>query len=507
MRISWINRWACLTLAATCVALQGAHVVSAQNTRYGNQDQLRALPPAPRYASLPQRPTAQVGAVQQPTGSRYTPTSYMQAAPDVVEPVAPTPDPPIAPGTGGAIVEAPAAAYQGGYYASSYNSFDCGGGYANGPCGETCRGKGSMQGCGAGGHRWFGGIYGLMMERDDSSSVPLAFVTANGVGSYPTDAEIAMTADDSDVGFQGGLELRFGAYFGGPSGCQSSGCGPSRAWEFVYWGLFEDSSTVVINDTTGDATRTHGMINFDGLQFDAGGGARGVNEFFDTGLPITDNTAPVDIEVRSLSARSTFQMHNLEANLLRLPVLNGGGGSRYELATFIGSRFMRIDDDFWFRSDFEIDPGGAGTLGSLTYDSETDNTLYGVQIGGNSSYRCGSSGRFSLICNTVVGLYGNHMEVTHRLSGATFITGGGPAVVQTEEDDISVVGEMRLGAAYQPHDNWRVYAGWRVVGMTGIARAVDQIPSQFLTPGQVGVINSDGSMLVHGLQTGMEFSY
>ena len=76
-----------------------------------------------------------------------------------------------------------------------------------------------------------------------------------------------------------------------------------------------------------------------------------------------------------------------------------------------------------------------------------------------------------------------------------------------ERGDISVVGEMRLGASYQAHDNWRFFGGWRVVGITGVARATEQIPSQFLTPGQVGVINSDGSMLVHGLQMGIEFSY
>jgi len=47
--------------------------------------------------------------------------------------------------------------------------------------------------------------------------------------------------------------------------------------------------------------------------------------------------------------------------------------------------------------------------------------------------------------------------------------------------------------------------------MTGLARATDQIPSvfitPFITPAQVGAIASDGSMLLHGLQTGIEFSY
>ena len=43
--------------------------------------------------------------------------------------------------------------------------------------------------------------------------------------------------------------------------------------------------------------------------------------------------------------------------------------------------------------------------------------------------------------------------------------------------------------------------------MTGLALATEQIPIVFITPNQVGTIASDGSMLLHGLQAGMEFSY
>ena len=492
MRVSWTKARGLTVVMATVVALQGAGVANAQVARYGFQNQTQPQPTA-------QRPVVSAQTAQLTAGPRYTTTSYLQGGSGVLESAPPTP---VQENNG------QAQAYPAGYgYYNRYNTFDCGSGYAYGPCGETCRSKGGLQGCGASGDRWFGGVYGLVMERDDSSRTPLAFVTANGVGSFPADAEIALTTRDADVGFQGGLELRFGAYFGGPVGCNPSSCGPSRAWEFVYWGIFEDSNTTVITDITGDATRTHGMIDFDGLQFDPGSGVRSANVFFDTGLPIADNTAPVDVEVRSLSVRGTFQMHNLELNLLRLPVLNGGGGSRYELATFFGARFIRIDDDLWFRSDFEEDPGGTPVLGSLAYDLQTDNTLYGAQLGGNGSYRVGSGERLSLHCITMVGLFGNHMEVTHRMTGATFIAGSAPALVVSEEDDISVVGEMRLGASYQAHDNWRFFGGWRVVGITGVARATEQIPSQFLTAGQVGVINSDGSMLVHGLQAGLEFSY
>lgn len=510
MRVSWTN-WRRLTvLMATVATLHGAGAASAQSVRYGYQDQTQLLNNTPQqsrpadatppYTLLPVQPKLPTDTSGQQVAPQYTPVAYLGDDSVPVEPI-PAQDGDV-PAQGAPVV------YQGGCEigCNYYNTFENGSSYKHGSYSESCYGTDCLQGCRSSGQSWFGGVYGLLMERDDNTETPLAFVTTNGVGSYPTDAEIALTASDADIDFQGGLEVRFGAYFGGHRG-DNCGCGPSRAWEAVYWGIFEDSNTTVITDVTVDANRTHGMIDFDGLQFDPGGGARSVNVFFDTGLPITDNSAPVDVEVRSFSVRGTFQVQNAEANLLRLPVLNGGGQSRYSLTTLLGARFMRIDDDFLFRSDFEIDPAGAATLGSLAYDVETDNSLYGVQLGGNGSYRVGSGGHLSLHCNTAVGLYGNHMEVTQRITGATFVTGGAPMVVESDEDDVSVVGEMRVGASYQPHNNWRFYAGWRLVGLTGIARTTDQIPSQFVTPGQVGVVHSDGSLLIHGLQTGMEFSY
>jgi hypothetical protein len=442
--------------------------------------------------------------------------SYAQAS-EVIAPSMPAAEP-QAPRVDGTIEAAPAAYHSGYSYLRDYSTFDSGGGYANGVCGETCRGDGCLQGCRTdccnGCRRWFGGVYGLLMERDDSSQMPVAFTTTNGTGWYPEDWEIAMTTADSDVGYQGGLEIRFGAYFGGHRACQSCdgqscdgqscGCGPTRAWEFVYWGLYEESNTATMTDVTWDANRTHSMINFDGLEYDPGGGARSVYVFYDTGVPTVDNSTPYDVEVRTLSARSTFQMQNVELNLLRLPMLNACC-SRYEMTTFLGTRIIRIDDDFRFASSFErMD---TNWIGSMAYNLETDNTLYGVQIGSNGSYHCGCSGKFALHCNTAFGLYGNHIEVAHRMAGATYASDGSPAVVETDEDDVAVVGELRAGASYRPHCNWRLYAGWRVVGISGVARATDQMPTQFNTPGQVGTIKSDGAMLVHGLQTGMEFSY
>lgn len=548
MRVSW-TRARCLTLlAATIAVLQVAGTADAQYTMpTGSQNQ--ALPQGydvQRYGvqqqSYAAQPQAQGYAPQQPSTLYTAMANYgnQNAAPAPTPMPVPDDTPMPAQDYGYQGQSAPMMVQggnQGGYGSgcecSYYNTFDAGCGYGCG-CYRTpqrCCGNYCMSGgCGP---RWFGGVYGLLMERDHRDCVPLGFVTdtANAPPYFPTDAEILFENHAADVGYQGGLEIRVGMLCGGRGGagpvgrpygaggmncdsCCGNGCGPTHAWEAVYWGLFDEDATGTITDVSGDTSRTYGMIDFRGLQFDPGDGFRDVNVFFDYGPPTTDNSAPYDVEVRQLSVRSTFGMQNLELNLLRLPMYRGGSsggfGPRCEVTSMIGFRLIRIDDDFTFRSDYErMDDN---TLGYLAYNIETDNTLYGCQIGGSGTYRIGYAGRLALHCGTAVGLYGNHTVVDHWMDSpvgtATQFSGGsGPFFVERAQDDVAVVGEIRVGASYQCHEHWRIYGGWRLLGISGVANATDQLTSAFITPNQVGLIDSEGAMILDGLQTGLEFTY
>ena len=358
-------------------------------------------------------------------------------------------------------------------------------------------------------------------------------------------------------------ELNSGLGFysgGGAAGC---GCGPTYGFEFVYWGLFEEDGFATVSDTTTDANRLYGMMDFRGLEYTPTGllaDYRSANVFYDYGPPTVDNTAPYDVEIRNFSVRSTFSMQNAELNLLRLPALsygcgayNGGGrflgrsggcgaggcdsccgaggcsgvggccdtgggcgcaggcAPRLSVTTVLGARFMRIDEDFWFRSDYERMDTNA--LGFLAYNVQADNTLYGAQLGCRSTYRLGCTGRFALHCNSNVGVYGNHIEVAQWMDAPTggvvrFANNGNDTFyVENEKDDVSILGEVRLGASYQYNCNCRLYGGWRAIGVTGVALTTDQIPSSFNSPNQVAWIHSNGSLLIHGLQAGVEYNY
>ena len=476
-------------------------------------------------------------------------------------------------------------AASGGYASSScntYNTLDAGSGV-----GASYGGNYLGVGGGRRGNRqWFGGVYGLYMERDGNPWKALAFSTAaaNPAGYYPADNEFVVNLTDIDNDTFAGAEVRFGATFGG-GGCGS--CGPRYAWEVAYWGLDEDDTSFVATDLVADANRLYGMIDYRGLEYDSGAGYRPVNDYFDYGPPTEPDTVGADvIRVRSITARNVFSMQNMELNLLRMSVLSGGTyrgagvaggagfggrglgsrglggrrggfgggaaggcgtgygscgaggcdsggcsscagggcasgscgvsscgtgcGPRYSVTGLFGVRYLRVDEDFMFRADFENEttPG----LGFLSHNIDVDNHLVGAQLGFNGIYRMGCSGRWALHCNTVVGVYNNHTEVWNRMDSPTgnlrFANGGNESFdLRYEDDDIAMIGELRAGVSYQYSCNWRLFSGYRATGISGVALAFDQIQPSQISPSQVSYVDSDGSIFLHGLQAGVEFTY
>ncbi len=451
---------------------------------------------------------------------------------------------------------APAAmSYQGyasgGAGCSTYNTFNhgcgngavVGGGCASGGCGlgggcggyglGGCASGGIGGGCGIGGglgggyglgggrcgrNQWFGGFYGLFMERAGNPWRALAFSTpdASPDGYYPTDDEFVLNLQDLDQDTFAGAEVRFGSTLGGGGGC---GCGPRFGWEFAYWGLLQEDQTAIVTDTAADGNRLYTMINQAGLQYDPGTGTfRPVNDYFEYGPPVNFAPPGDQFRIRQITARQSFSAQNLELNFLRLPLGGIGGagiggcgcGSRLTSTCLIGVRYFRFDEDFSFRVDVENETAGGTAF--LSRDVDVDNHLVGAQFGCNSCYRCGHSGKWALHCNSVVGVYGNRMEVWNRMDFPTTgtalqIQDGTNFDLRYEDNNVAVIGELRAGASYQYSCNWRLFGGYRLLGVSGVALAFDQIAQQNITANQVQYVDSDGSLFLHGLQGGVEFTY
>lgn len=626
MRSSWMNGGLMAVLIAV-MACSGATSARAQFTPYANQAQpYSGYQPYQNQAYQGRQPYQAQPVAQQ---SQPQPYQINQPAPQSVAPhsagpqyrtamayqpsAMPEPAEAIAPAQTSAAPMANYSAPSAAYTPAPVDSFQPAGGYGcnTGDCGTGSYGSGSCStgscgtgygcdtgyntfaqggcyssscyggcdytaGCGcAPRRRWFGGVYGLLMERDGNPWKALAFTApdATAPGYYPATTDYVLNLNDLDQDTFYGAEFRFGATFaacggGCGSGCDSccggSGCGTgccgchTLGWEVGYWGLFEEDQVVSVTDTTTDGNRLYSMPSYNGLQYNPGTGYRSVNHYYDKGSPTEDYSVGADeIQVRTLTARNTFSMQNVEVNLLRLPLLGGccctsscgvgcggcdsccggcdscaggscgsGCGSRFggccgrggfgpycgprcSVTTLLGFRYLRIDEDFLYRTDFEnMDTPGTGFL---SHNVDVDNHLAGFQLGCNGVYRLGRCGRWGIHCNSTVGIYNNRMEVWQRMDSPTddviFGSTSEDFDLRYEDDDIALVGEFRVGGSYQWTCNCRIFGGYRLLGISGVALAFDQLQDSYDSAAQVQYVDSDGSLIIHGLQSGIEYAY
>jgi len=469
--------------------------------------------------------------------------------------------------------------------------------YAGGYAGGGCDYYAGNDYCDAGPKRqWFGGLYGLVMSRDNPSKANSAFFieTPPGAGStyYPDpDVDLFFTTSDADVGFTGGGEVRFGSTFG----CAADPCSCSTyqpyAWELGYWSLAEDTSFGEIIDVTPvtvGTSRIYGGINYAGLEYNRTGSGldadyRPLNDYYDYQAPV-DGDSVNDIRVEAVRVTQTFQVQNLELNFWRFgsqgvgPTTGaaacGGGGSafasgnirrkvgdaiagynqgdcggcnngcyggscgcdpcgsdayacaapaprtRFFMNGLAGVRYLRVDETFrnavFFRGAADTDPytGNMPTTGAaaervIFHDIETDNDLLGFQLG--CSMNCLVGCRWTLFCDTNFGIYGNQIDQYQRV----FSPGGGPirfigdsgnAAVRSSKEDVAFLGELRCGAGYQVSPRCRLTGAYRVIGVSGVALSTQNIQTP-LNDAAFGHIDSNGSLVVHGFQGGVEFKY
>jgi hypothetical protein len=141
------------------------------------------------------------------------------------------------------------------------------------------------------------------------------------------------------------------------------------------------------------------------------------------------------------------------------------------------------------------------------------NHLTGVQVGCTANYQ--HTCCLAFYCDGKFGIFGNHIRHHSQIygpNGFAVVTPGLPYEgqqydIQTNKDDFSFLGELRLGLAYLVRPHWRLSAGWRAVAITGVALPETQIPRNFADLPGVATVDSNGSLIVHGLQAGVEASF
>jgi len=342
--------------------------------------------------------------------------------------------------------------------------------------GNKCKGKG----CGP---CWFGYAGGLYMTRDRGNHTMFSY--------FDTASENQLLdTRDASMDWSGGYEIRLGRTF----------CDCAFALELGYWEL--DPGSTEINLYAPAAGSLNSTYDFGRLQYNDGTNPQAaVNNWYD------------DSQRHRL--RRTFEIRSAELNFL-----SGGGygmccanpSSGLQLSWGVGIRFFQFNEGLQFATSHDYAQFGVTPTGEMFYDIDVDNQLYGGQIGFRAEWTV--SDRLSFHAGTKFGVYNNHIKHWSRIGGhnGAAVVVGGPNDgmvydVRSSKDDIAFLGEFDLGMGYRFTQHWRLRAGYRLVGISGIALAPNQIPYNFAGIQDVVNVDSNGSMLIHGGYAGLEFMW
>ncbi len=256
-----------------------------------------------------------------------------------------------------------------------------------------------------------------------------------------------------------------------------------RGWEARYWGL--ESRTAAA--TLGNMPVTQ-LTGLNAINIGPWGTVGGLYDMAD---------------YHQVQRSSEF--HSFEWNLINHASTCGGGNMLYR--GLLGLRVMRFRDALNY-SAYSSTGFGFG-FDQLTYSLLTRNTFVGVQAGGAGEYCLTDRLRLSLGANAGVGQVFIDADQEIRTSTGVVAThpAGGNFSYMNTADNLAVFGELDARVYYHLSCNWRLSAGYRVLGLTGVALAPQQIPYAFTDVAELNSVKRDGGLLLHGLTVGAEFSF
>ena len=255
-----------------------------------------------------------------------------------------------------------------------------------------------------------------------------------------------------------------------------------NGWEVGYWGIDDDVD-----------------VTFAAPDFISIGGLANLNLGGFSVFDIYNNADNFGIYRDS-------EINSLELNLLR----NGGNystrrGRNGNFELLGGFRMFQFDESYRI-----VGNGSTPYPATTEYALEAENLLVGGQLGARSEVCL--TNRMRLASGINFGLFNNFAETRQRVfdqAGTAATVNGGPAAgrdfdYMDSQNDIAILGELRLGLIYQLTQKLRANVGYRAFGVSGVALAVDQVPMNFEDPGLLQQSRTNGSLLLHGLYFGAE---
>jgi Putative beta barrel porin-7 (BBP7) len=361
-----------------------------------------------------------------------------------------------------------------------------GGTCSDGSCGES-------YGTDIGGSckRWFVQANGLYMGRANQTR----YSVTQDINTYNT----IMTTEDAGQDFAGGFETRLGRLLG---------CNGCNAFEIGYWGIFPSDQSAS-RQAGGYPTLGIGPLlgnNLNLLSYDDG------TYNYDVRTWMTTTTGMHEL-------RRSYDFNSFEANFLGNSYAWGlqnyqvgcGCGPRWQFGWLAGFRYFNYGESTTFYSDYD-DNMIDNDPNELRYNLRTKNDLVGFQLGGQGNWQVNNC--WSIFGSGRAGVFNNHITHTQRLYGSNgdaIINAGAytgqPYWVDSSRDSLAAIGQFDLGVRYNWSCRLSVQAGYRVVGIAGVATSDGQIADNFADPRMAGVIRASDSVILHGGFFGGTFTF
>lgn len=178
----------------------------------------------------------------------------------------------------------------------------------------------------------------------------------------------------------------------------------------------------------------------------------------------------------------------------------GGCGSRGDvrcesLSWFAGFRYI----DFSDRLNISAQRIVGGLVENGTYNTTTDNNLYGGQLG--ARWRR-TSGRFGWDATGFGGIFYNDARQTQSV--IDFPNFAIRPRVSNDEGDVAFAGGGNLSALYSLTNVWNLRIGYSILWIEDLALAPNQLDFNFAAAQSGNQLHNDGSLLLHGLTAGLE---
>jgi hypothetical protein len=167
-----------------------------------------------------------------------------------------------------------------------------------------------------------------------------------------------------------------------------------------------------------------------------------------------------------------------------------------ERAELFGLRYVRIREHFNLLSQDEATSTFLNGFGS--YDIETENDMFGLQYGQESTLPLHDL--VSLHAKIRAGVYYNTMESHSRvISNALLVNDVGG-----REEDVAFVGEVNVNCKVKLSHWAAARAGYNLLWVEGVALAPEQDYPNALTG--FAQLNDNGGMFLHGFNIGIELT-